>query len=439
MKPPIGYALSASERRVARQTLWTSTMLAVQVLGGVATVALSARILGAEGFGVLAVVAAVSGLVYGLAAMRGRGADTVTTFVTRCRADGRSAEAKRILRFALAVSLTLACIAYAAIAVLASAAAGLLEIGPEHRSVLLLYGVTGLLTAVNGESQAVLRLADRMLLGVAVAIAGVLLRFGLLVAVWLTGGGIVEVVLVQVAAAAVNGLGTFAAAVVSAPRAGLAGFLRSASLEVPPEVVRYHAGGFLGSGMIALRDNLDVILLAQFASTAEVGLYSAARRVAGIAGTPIASLRTGVLPEYSRLWYSGRGPELRRVVLRVTLLSVTLATAGFGLLALLREPVIRFFLGSGFSGAAPLLPVLLLGVFLTVAPAFRILPMATGRVWSPLLSQTAGLVVFLAAVTWLAPAYGAAGAAWARTTSVLASFLVITPFALSILRQGGRP
>lgn len=438
MKSPIGRALPASERRVARQTLWTSAVPAVQVLGGLATVSLSAQILGAEGFGVLAVVAAVSGLVYGVAAGRGRGGATVTTFVTRYRAEGCSAEAACILRFALVVSLALAFIAYAAIAVLAFAAIGLLEIDPEHRNALLLYGVTGLLTAVNGESQAVLRLADRMQLAVVVAVAGALLRFGLLVAVWLTGGGVIEVVLAQVAGAAVNGLGMFAAAAAVAPRAGLAGFLRSASFKVPRDVVRYHAGGLWGEGMTALRDNLDVILLAQFASVAEVGLYSAARRVVTIAGTPIASLRQGVRPEYSRLWYSGRGAELRRLVLRTTLLSATLAAVGFGLLALLREPVIRFFLGNEFSGVSPLLPILLLGAFLKVAPVFRILPLATGRVWPPLLSQTAGLVVFLAVMMWLAPVHGAAGAAWAGTTSALASLLVVTPFAVSILRQSDR-
>jgi len=88
--------LSASERRVARQTFRTNTVPVIQVSGGPATVSPSARILDAEGFGVVAIVA-VSGIIDGLTATRG--VNAVTTFVTR----GRTEETTCTFRFALAI------------------------------------------------------------------------------------------------------------------------------------------------------------------------------------------------------------------------------------------------------------------------------------------------------------------------------------------------
>ena len=431
----IARALSASERRVARQSFWMYAALAVEVLTGLATVSLTARILGVEGLGVLAVIAAVAGLIYGFAAMPG--GSVVTTFVTRAVAEGRPAEAASIFRFALAASLGLALIAYAVIAVLAFTAGYLLNVGQEVRDVLLLYGAAGVLTALNSESLAALRLADRVQLHLLVTVASRVVRAGLLAGVWWAGGGLTEVVLTHIAASAMNGLGMFASAALSAPLAGLAGFLRSASLKVPLDVMRFQAATFWGASIDALVDNMDAILLAQFAGAADVGLYRAARQIVDMARRPIGLIPNMARLEYSRQWYSGQGAELRRSAFRITVWSMTLFIVGFGLLAVFREPMIRLLLGGEFSGAAPLLLILILGA-LPVAAAFRMLPAAAGRVWPPLVTGTAALAVFLPAMLFLAPEYGATGAAWARTMFALTGLLLVTPFAFAVLRQSYR-
>ena len=431
----VARAFPASERRVARQSFWMSATLVVQVASGLATVTLTARILGVEGLGALAIIAALVGLAYGFAAMPG--ARVITTFATRAVVEGRPEEGARVFRFSLAASLGLALIAYAVIAVLTFTAAGLLGIDQSHKNVILLYSIVGVLTAVHGESLAALRMADRVQLHLFIEVASRLAGVGLLATVWLTGGGLTGVVLAHIASQAVNGLGMFAAAAISAPLAGLAGFLRSASLKIPPDVARFHAGAFWELKITTLVDNVDVILLAQFTGVADVGLYRAARRIVDMARRPIGLISNLAQPEYSRQWYSGQGAELRRTTLSMTILSMTLAAAGLGLLAAFREPIVRLFLGDDFSGVAPLLLVLILGV-LPAAAAFRMVPSATGRVWPSLLSRIAGLAVFLAAMVWLAPAYGATGAAWARTMFDLVSFLVMIPFAISILRQSYR-
>ena len=435
VKSLIVRASTAAERRTMRQAFWMGTALAVQVLSGLAMMSLYARILGVEGLGILSVLFAVTGLIYGFAAMPG--GNVITIFATRAVAEGRPDEGVRVFRFALAASLGPALIAYAVLVGLTFTAGHLLNIGEDAKDIMLLYGSVGVLTAMNMEALAVLRLADRVQLHLLVTVASRLAGVGLLAAVWSTGGGMTEVVLVNVAMAAVDGLGMFAAAALSAPLAGLSGFLRSASFKVPPDMARFYAGAFWNLKITNLVDNMDVILLAQFAGAADVGLYRPARRIVDMARHPIGLIPNAVKPEYSSQWYTGQGAALRRTTLRVTVLASALAVAGFGLLAVFREPIIRLVLGEEFSGVAPLMLILILGALPTAA-AYRLLPEATGRIGPSLLSGIARLAVFLAAMAWLVPKYGAAGTAWARTLSALVGVLVITPFAISILRQSYR-
>ncbi len=178
---------------------------------------------------------------------------------------------------------------------------------------------------------------------------------------------------------------------------------------------------------------MDAILLAQFAGAADVGLYRAARGIVEMARHPIGLLPNLAQPEYSRQWYSGQGAELRRSVFRITAWSMTVFIAGFALLAVFRESIIRLPLGGEFSGAAPLLLILIPGA-LPVAAAFRMLPAAAGCVWLLLVTGTAALAIFLTALL-LAPEYGATGAAWARTLFALTGLLLVIPFALAMLCQ----
>ena len=148
---------------------------------------------------------------------------------------------------------------------------------------------------------------------------------------------------------------------------------------------------------------------------------------------------SGVQPEYSKQWYSRQGPALRRIALRFTILAAVVAAAIFGLLAVFREPMIQLILGSDFSGAAPLLLILIPFAFVASSAAvLNVLPVATGRAWQTTGALAAGLAASAAAMVWLAPLYGAEGAAWARTTYTIVSTLILLPFAISVLRQSYR-
>ena len=428
--------LSPSDRRVARQTFWMGSITAVEVVRGLAQVSITARILGPEGFGALAVIVAVSALIHGLVALPG--GDTVTTFVTRSVTEGRREEAGAILRLTMVVSQGLSLAAYAVIVALALTASSLLGISDTHVNALLLYGLLGVSLATGSEALAVLRLADRVNLGLVVTLAATLTSLGLIVLAWRTDGGLPAVVTAYVAAAAVSGVGMFAAAVASARKAEVGGFLTSLSLRVPSDVVRFQYGTFARTKIGALTQNLDSVLMAQFAAAADVGIYRAARQIVDMARRPFQLIRFGLQPEYSRQWYSGQGAELRRSFRRFTIISLSLAAVGFALLAILHRHVIQLILGDGFAEASSPLLIMIPGAFVVSTAVYNILPIATGRTSPLLVSMMAGLLASVAVLMWLVPQYGAEGAAWARTAYSLVSVLVLAPFVVSILRQSRR-
>ena len=411
-------------------------MTGVEVLRGLAQISITARILGPEGFGALAVIAAVSTLIHGLVALPG--GDTVTTFVTRSVTEGRREEAGAILRLTLVVSQGLSLAGYAVIVVLALTASSLLGISETHVNALLLYGLLGVFLSTRSEALAVLRLSDRVNLGLGVTVAATVVSLGLIVLAWRTGGGLSAVVTAYAAAAAVSGVGMFAAAVASARKAGAGGFLTSLSLRSPSDVVRFQYGTFARTKLGILAERLDLLFMAQFAAAADVGIYRAARQIIDMARRPFHLIRFGVQPEYSRQWYSGQGAELRRSFRRFTIMSLSVAAVGFALLVLLHKPIIGLVLGDEFVEASSPLLIMIPGAFVASTAVYSILPIATGRTSPILVSTIAGLLALVAVLVWLVPEHGSEGAAWARTIYLLVSVLVLVPFILSILRQSYR-
>ena len=180
---------------------------------------LSARILGPEGLGVVALIVALTSLLYRIVSLPGN--EVITTFVTRSIAEGRMEEAAGTLRFTLMLSQALSLVSYTLLAAVALAGSGLLGEAERYKSALLLYGVGGIAAATVRESMAVLRLADRLQLGFAVAVAATATRTAFLVAAWMAEGGLIMVVSAYVAGDVVTGVGMFFAAAVSERKAGL--------------------------------------------------------------------------------------------------------------------------------------------------------------------------------------------------------------------------
>ena len=436
-KPSALPLCSTSAGRVARQTLWMGTITVAQFLSGVALLALSARILGPEGFGVLAIFMSTATIFYAFLTVSGH--EAITAFVTRSVTAGQYATAAATLRMAFATVQGLALLAYALLAAFALAASELVGIAKTHVAAMLVCGLAGLLMATHRESLAALRLANQLPLGLTAVVAGGLVRTAALLAVWRAGGGLMMVSLAIVAGAAVTGAWLFAAAAASAGRDRLPRFLTGWSVRVPRDVVRFQLLSFCQTKVGALYGHLDVILLGALVGPVQAGIYRAARRLVDVTTTPMEPLSLSVQAEYSRRWYAFDGIAFRRLSRRFTMLAIALAVATYGLLIVLYRPVIRIALGSEFEDAARPLLIMVPGAFALVSvAALRVLPASTGRALPSLIWTSAALAAQLTVLLILVPTHGAAGAAWAYTVYQLVLAAVVVVFAVATRRHSRR-
>ena len=434
--PALSRLLPAAERRAARQTFWMGVITAAQILGGLAQVYLSARILGPAGYGVLSIIIAVTWISYRLLSIPS--GEVIASFATRSLVTGQSHDAARVFYSALLLNLGTAFIAYAFNAALFYAAGGWLGIDRAYLGAATLYALTGIFLATHQGALAALRLCDRLLLGLAVTVASGLVQVVLLTAVWLAGGGLLAVTLTYVASAALNGIGMLAALAIAAQNVGIPVSRRVMTLKIPAEALRFQAGSYGKAVAWALARDLDIILLAQFTGPANVGLYRGALQITRAARIPFQKLAEVMQIEYGRRWHLGQSRGLSRLIVRFSVASFLLALAGCGMLAALHQPVIRFILGAEFAGAAPLLLIMLPGVFLSAGfSALTVLPAAAGRIGPSLTGTLVGLAVAVSVMTGLTPRYGAPGAAWANTAYFVAFTAALTPFVLATLRQNG--
>ena len=422
-----------SDRRVTRQIFWMGAILGTQTLGGLLQVYLSVSILGVEGFGILAIIIAVTGLVHGLIAISGD--DVVTSMANRAVAEGKPDQASSILRFTMVFSIALSLIAYTIVIGLGVYANEFLGIDEANVNAMLLFGVVGILISLKAESMAMLRLSDCVSLGAAVTAASSLTRISFLALAWFTDGGLIEVVWAYTIGAAVNGVGMFILTVITAHRAGITGLFRSLSIRIPPDAFKFQIGDYGKKSIIVFIDNIDYIIISQFVGASGTGLYRIARQLVDIANRPFLLIHSALLTEYSTQWFANKLVRLRRTVFRFTLLTSILGVLIFGLLALLRQPIINIVSGEDFSESSSLVLIMIPGIAMASIAVFTTLPTATGRIFPSFLSTAAGFVAFIASIMWLTPRHGAAGGAWARTIYYLVVTAAILPFVVSILRQ----
>ena len=386
-----------------------------------------------EGFGVLAIIMAVTGLVHGLIAISGD--DIVTSMANRAVTEGKPDEASRILRFTIVFSIALSLIAYIIVIGLGIYANDFLRIEENDVEALFLFGIIGILMSIKAESMAILRLSDCVSLGAAVTAASSLARISLLALVWFTDGGLIEVVWAYIAGAVVNGIGMFIVTVITAYRAGITGLFSSPSIRIPTDALKFQFGDYGKKSIMVLFDNIDYIILSQFIGASSIGVYRAARQIVDMAKRPFLLIHSALLTEYSRHWFSNELMRLRRTAFRFTLLSFVLGMLAYGLLALLHEPIVRIILGEDFSESSSLMLIMIPGVAIASIAVFATLPTAIGRIWPSFLSTATGFLAFIASIIWLTPSNGAAGGAWARTVYFLFATVVILPFVVSVLRQ----
>lgn len=220
-----------------------------------------------------------------------------------------------------------------------------------------------------------------------------------------------------------------AAAVLAAGWAVIVGrkIRRLPELALPSALPRYHTKAWLLgllpltliTGAALLNNRLDVMMLAYFTDTAEVGRYGIAMQIATLVVVGQTIVNNIVQPQIARQFSAGEMDKLQSNISQAARLATALAALVLLALAVFGKPVVLALVGEDFRAAIPVLLVLATGRVLNclMGPVGVTLNMTGNAYQTAWLTLTFSLVNGALNVA-LIPQYGAVGAAFATSISL---------------------
>lgn len=190
----------------------------------------------------------------------------------------------------------------------------------------------------------------------------------------------------------------------------------TADFSVAPDFVRSSLPLMLSDIISEVRRNLEVLLLGYFATTIQIGFFSAAALVGQLINIPIAALERVFVPVASGMYAQAQDAEVSRLYVSSARWIFYIVTPPLVCLLLFAEPIAITVFGSRYGMIAPTLRILILGNFVNGA---------TGLWEQVLLAKARNVLVMQLRLVWvftsivtaaiLIPRLGYIGAAWSSS------------------------
>jgi O-antigen/teichoic acid export membrane protein len=417
-----GDAGSAGSRRIATNVLIQIAARAITMAVGVVTVALTARTLKTEGYGVWSGVGSYTAL---FAVLTNLGFVTVAMPRMATEPDREAEWLGALVGVRTMASLVIATICAASVPLL------LRSTGSSHAVAYIM--TAGMLATGAGALLTVFE--TRLRSGVVLSVT-VLQWF-----LWLAA-----VVLLHVEHASVTAF-ALANTLILFIIAGLqiqvsrryVDIAWRAGLRLWRPLVRQAVPLGVATIMITIYYQVDSVLLLQIAGATEAGVYGAAYSFLGPLLFLPAAIMGSFFPVLSAI--HKRDPERTRRLVQVC--ADIMAVIGLPILAgaiALSGPIIHLVYGSEFSRAGGLLPILMIAFvaicFGTLAGNLSIL---LGLRWRFAVYTTIGAVANVALNLALIPSYGAYGSAWATVATESVTMILTLLTGLRVIRLQLRP
>lgn len=428
--------LSPDVRGFAKDTGMLSVAQGLGTVGLVVQVALITRSLGVSGYGTFALVVSVVGLVSRFFDVQ-VGQATVAFGADRVKSDAKAL--RGILQFGYLVDFATGVVGFAVIALI-SPFVGPSLIGDDGTILMLVYGATLLASTVDNTSIYTLMLLDRYGVIVVYHFVRETLRVAALAIALVFFDDLVSVVvalLVQDAVLAVLGV-LCASRAFSRLAPDLP--LRRPALESVRELRRPMLNMIFHTNFISyariVQTQVPALVLGVLKAPYDVGLFKIGTSAAQVVARAADPAWSAVLPRLSRLWAEGKAGAIRRLVLQ----STAIAAVGLGLasavIVVFREPLLRFFAGSGAAAAGTVLVIAVLsqalnGVLFWNSP----LLIAAKRQRLVSTAYVASAIVLVPLVFAFTELWGAVGAAIALAISLVQLNVFFTVGALRLIRR----
>jgi O-antigen/teichoic acid export membrane protein len=404
---------------IARGALASIAIRVATLALGFAQAILAARLLGPQGYGVVAVAMSVAAIA-GTLTMLGLGPLAVRE-VARLSVRAEWGRLRGFLRFSTRSVLAASALAAAVIVALALATP---LFGPSFRGAVALAAplapLLALLAVFRGQCQGFGRVVAAQAPGELLRPALMVAALGLLFA--MAGAAAPRAYIILAIGAALAGT---AAAALTQWRI-VATMVPAAPPMMAPREWSGAATPFLALAIAGiLQGEVNTLLLGWLVGPTEAGLFQPLARLAPVMliGMQAVSMRYG--PRVSELWAQGDTAQLIRVTRMVTVTTTLFAAATCAAILLLAPWILGIF-GKAFTANAAALGWIAAAQMFSVAcgPAGLLLTMS-GHPSRALAGHLAGLSVNVALGLWLIPQHGAHGAAQAMAGGTVVLNLVM--------------
>ncbi len=310
--------------------------------------------------------------------------------------EGRKLEAAAAVKAAMLSEAATSIAAYLVLVVLTPWAANTFAKNLQTGPLFLLYGLILLTNLVAESSTGVLQAQRRFKWIARVNVIQSLFTAGIVLYAFLTGQGILAIVLAYVVGKSINGLGLAALALGELHRTLGADWWKTPLRSLPEKRSMLSfmlSTNFIGTVNLFTRDNIP-LYLAALLSTTQVGYFKLAQSLINLILLPLDPLIWPTYAEISHTVAKKQWDITLRLLRRVSLITASVVLAVGGFLALTGWFLLPFFYGAQALPAYPALLILLVGYgFASIFQWNRPLLLALGKPGYPVIvSLVVGLV-----------------------------------------------
>lgn len=375
---------------------------------------LAARLIGVVQLGLLGAITQFAGLVNRLTSFRM--GDLVISYVGEYAARQEEEHAAAVFRTAALAETSMSVLAYVLVVALAPLAQRILTPGHDLQGLFALYGLTLLANLFAESSNGLLQIFDRYRVIAVITVAQSVLTLGLIVAAFVTNGGLGMVVVAYLAGKSAWAISISLAALWEARRQWGAGWWRARYALIAPrrrEMIRFAVSTNITATLTLITRDSEMLWLNALASPLQAGYYKVALAFMNILLIPVDPLISTTFREVAREIGGKRWENVRYLLRTGSLLSaIWTVPAALGMV-ILGPWIIGLTYGVDFIPAYASLLVLIAGV--AVVNVFywnRNVLLPLGMPDFPTKVYSVGAVIRIAGIILLVPIYGAIGMAW---------------------------
>jgi len=387
-----------------------SLSLALSFLMGI----LSARLLGAAGFGLVGLVMSYASTVNSLLSFRM--SELVVRYGGEYIERNEKDKASALIKAAGLTEALVSILAFVLVFLTSELASEYISKTPNTAWMFSFFAV-GLLANFNYETSiGVLQVADKIKFQGTIHLIQSVVSVLVIGGAFLWNGGTTIVLLAYLLGKVILGLGVFIVAQVQLKRILGAGWWQVPFRTISPyrKLVRFAISSNISATIIKIFRESEILWVGYFLSTTAAGYYRVAYTLVSLLSVVIDPLIATVYPEINRLIVQKAWPSLENFLRKVTTLAISVnLAAGLGFILLGRLALTVFGGGEEFAVAYPALLALFVGLAFNYSLFWnRPLLLSFGLPEFPIWATLIVGLVKVALAFWLVPRFGilAAGA-----------------------------